>query len=80
MGVNQVSEATLHQKIIDLRSDVIKMRIQKENDKQVIQLMQSRNDNLELALSKIIDICKHSEIYTNEANIHYIAYSTLHSD
>lgn len=78
--MNKVSEATLHQKIIDLRSDVIKMRIQQEKDKQVIQLMQNRNDNLELALSKIINKCKGSEAFTKEANIHYIAYSTLHSD
>lgn len=72
--------AALHQKIIDLRSELIMKRIEIDRQIQTLELLERRNQNLETALKAIMERSKKSEAYTNEAFIYNIAHNAIHSD
>lgn len=72
--------ATLHQKIIDLRYELIKKRIECDKLLQANNLLERRTNNLEAALKAIMERSNESEAYTSEAYIHHIAYKAIHSD
>ncbi|HIW32436.1 MAG TPA: hypothetical protein IAA29_06595 [Candidatus Paenibacillus intestinavium] len=75
-----MSEQTRNQKIIDLRSEVIKMRIQHDKDQQVIELMDKRNYTLQSALYRIFDKFSRCEPYSSEGFAYHEAKNALHGD